>query len=139
MLVEVAGKRYPLAKIDDLSLGQATQLQFELRSGAYDSMTSIRTMDELSEFVGRWGNQSREERELDPDTPFLQCIVVWASMTGTGQEMSLKEAVFKTPTSSVRFLSEPSDRQVVAGPKARTGQSGHARSAPRKRKGKRKH
>lgn len=58
MLIEIDGRRYPVAGIEDLELRHIAQLQYELGSGEFDGITSLRTVDQIKAEFGRWGNLS---------------------------------------------------------------------------------
>ena len=131
MIVEVAGRRYPVKQLEDLSMRHAAQLQFELRSGAFDRITDLRTMEDIAAFLVEWGLLSRAERANHPNAMFLTCFVVWASRVSAGDDVSLLEAV-DVPHHQVSWIREPSDRQEAPSPKAQGGRSGNARPARRK-------
>ena len=139
MLLQIGDKRYPVRDLEQLSLRLAAQLQHELASGTFDRITSVRSMDDLRGVLGTWGNLPKAEKVRHPEAMFLTCLTVWASRAMAGEDLSLLDAV-DVPMSAVEWIREPSDRQEAPGPKARPGgQSGHARQAPRRAKGKRKH
>lgn len=136
MLLQIGGKRYPVRSLEDLSLRLAAQLQHELGSGAFDRITSVRSMDELRDVLGEWGNLPKAEKVRHPEAMFLTCLTIWASRSMAGEDLTLLDAV-DVPVSSVEWLAEPSDRKESSAPKARPGgQSGPARKA-RKAKPKR--
>jgi len=138
-VIVYGGKRYPVRDLDDLTLKHAAQLQHELHSGEFDGITSVRTMDDLRRTVGEFGNLRPGERKRHPEGMFLTCVSLWATLTTAGENLTLMQAI-DVPLSSIEWIREPSDRQEAPGPKARPGgQSGHARQAPRRAKGKRKH
>ena len=135
MLLQIGEKRYPVRNLDDLSLKLAAQLQHELGSGEFDRITSVRSMDELRDLLGEWGNLPKAEKVRHPEGMFLTCLTIWATRSMAGDDLSLMDAV-DVPMSSVDWIREPSDRQETPGPKAQAGRSGNAR--PAHRKGKRK-
>lgn len=137
MLLQIGGKRYPVRSLEDLSLRLAAQLQHELGSGAFDRITSVRSMDELRDVLGEWGNLPKAEKVRHPEAMFLTCLTIWASRSMAGEDLSLLDAV-DVPMSAVEWIREPSDRAEVSGPKAQPGaRSGNARPAPRGKKRKR--
>lgn len=139
MLLQYGGQRYPVRSLDDLTLKHAAQLQHELGSGAFDGITSVRTMEDVRDVLGRWGNLPKAEKVRHPEAMFLTCLTLWATLTLAGEDVTLMKAI-DVKLDTIEWIREPSDRQEAPGPKARPGgQSGHARQAPRRAKGKRKH
>ena len=137
MLIEIAGKRYPLKRVEDLELRHVAQLQHELGSGQFDGITSLRTLGEIKAALGRWGTLSASERAQHPDGIFLTCFTVWAARRLAGEDLTLMEAI-SVPAASIRHIIEPSDRDGGDQGKARTrrpGSGGGARPGkPAKRK-----
>lgn len=134
MLLQYGGKRYPVQSLDDLTLKHATQLQHELGSGAFDRVTSVRTMEDVRGVLGEWGSLPKADRVRHPEAMFLTCLTLWATLALAGEDLTLMEAI-DVPLSSIDWVREPTDRQEVSGPKAHPGgQSGHARQSPRKTK-----
>ena len=113
MLIEIDGRRYPVAGIEDLELRHIAQLQYELGSGEFDGITSLRTVDQIKAEFGRWGNLSKAERATDPNALFLTCFTVWAARNLAGERLTLMEAI-SVPASALRIIAEPSDN-VPAG------------------------
>ena len=81
MLIEIDGRRYPVAGIEDLELRHIAQLQFELGSGRFDGITSLRTIDDIERAMGEWGSMPKAERSRHVDGIFLTCFTVWAART----------------------------------------------------------
>lgn len=109
MLIEIDGRRYPVAGIEDLELRHIAQLQYELGSGEFDGITSLRTVDQIKAEFGRWGNLSKAERATDPNALFLTCFTVWAARNLAGERLTLMEAI-SVPASALRIIAEPSDK-----------------------------
>ncbi len=108
MLIEIDGRRYPVASIEDLQLRHLAQLQYELGSGEFDGITSLRTVDQIKREFGRWGNLPKEDRVGDPNALFLTCFTVWAARNLAGEHLTLMEAI-SFPATSLRMIAEPSD------------------------------
>lgn len=124
MLIEIDGRRYPVAGIEDLELRHIAQLQYELGSGEFDGITSLRTVDQIKAEFGRWGNLSKAERAIDPNALFLTCFTVWAARNLAGERLTLMEAI-SVPAASLRIVAEPSDNAGGEGEgKARTPHPG---------------
>ncbi len=124
MLIEIDGRRYPVAGIEDLELRHIAQLQYELGSGEFDGITSLRTVDQIKAEFGRWGNLSKAERATDPNALFLTCFTVWAARNLAGERLTLMEAI-SVPAASLRIVAEPSDNAGGEGEgKARTPHPG---------------
>ncbi len=124
MLIEIDGRRYPVAGIEDLELRHIAQLQYELGSGEFDGITSLRTVDQIKAEFGRWGNLSKAERAIDPNALFLTCFTVWAARNLAGERLTLMEAI-SVPAASLRIVAEPSDNAGgEGGGKARTPHPG---------------
>ena len=124
MLIEIDGRRYPVAGIEDLELRHIAQLQYELGSGEFDGITSLRTVDQIKAEFGRWGNLSKAERAIDPNALFLTCFTVWAARNLAGERLTLMEAI-SVPAASLRIIAEPSDNAGGEGEgKARTPHPG---------------
>ena len=124
MLIEIDGRRYPVAGIEDLELRHIAQLQYELGSGEFDGITSLHTVDQIKAEFGRWGNLSKAERATDPNALFLTCFTVWAARNLAGERLTLMEAI-SVPAASLRIVAEPSDNAGGEGEgKARTPHPG---------------
>lgn len=124
MLIEIDGRRYPVAGIEDLELRHIAQLQYELGSDEFDGITSLRTVDQIKAEFGRWGNLSKAERATDPNALFLTCFTVWAARNLAGERLTLMEAI-SVPAASLRIIAEPSDNAGGEGEgKARTPHPG---------------
>lgn len=114
MLIEINGKRYPVKQVEDLELRHVAQLQYELGSGAFDSITSLRSLADIKGALGRFGNLSKAEQVEHPDGIFLTCFTVWAARRLAGEDLTLMEAI-SVPASSVRTIAEPADLAAAAG------------------------
>jgi len=131
-ILVIGEKRYPVRQLEDLSMKLVAQFQHDLAAGEFESITDVRSMGDLRELLGVWGNLPKKEQANHPEGMFLMCFVVWATRATAGEDVKLLDAV-DVPSRSIAWLPDPSDRQAP-NPKARTGQSGHARSGKRKRK-----
>lgn len=131
MLIEVDGKRYPVKGIEDLTLKHIAKIQHELRSGEYDGITSLRTLDDIQVMFATYGFLSKAEQRDHPESLFLTCFTVWAARAMAGEDVTLMDAI-DVPMSSIRTILEPSDRADES-PKAKAPASGGA-GQPGKRK-----
>ncbi len=125
MLIEIDGRRYPVKRIEDLELRHVAQLQYELGSGAFDGITSLRTLADIKAALGGWGTLSKAERAEHPDGIFLTCFTVWAARRLAGEDLTLMEAI-SVPAASIRMVAEPGDKAGEAEGKARTPHRGSA-------------
>ena len=108
MLIEIDGRRYPVKRIEDLELRHIAQLQFELGSGQFDGITSLRTIDDIERAMGEWGSMPKAERSRHVDGIFLTCFTVWAARNLAGETLTLMEAI-SVPAASLRIIAEPED------------------------------
>lgn len=108
MLIEIDGRRYPVKGIEDLELRHIAQLQFELGSGRFDGITSLRTIDDIERAMGEWGSMPKAERSRHVDGIFLTCFTVWAARNLAGETLTLMEAI-SVPAASLRIIAEPED------------------------------
>lgn len=108
MLIEIDGRRYPVKGIEDLELRHIAQLQFELGSGQFDGITSLRTIDDIKRAMGEWGSMPKAERSRHVDGIFLTCFTVWAARNLAGETLTLMEAI-SVPAASLRIIAEPGD------------------------------
>ena len=108
MLIEIDGRRYPVKGIEDLELRHIAQLQFELGSGRFDGITSLRTIDDIKRAMGEWGSMPKAERSRHVDGIFLTCFTVWAARNLAGETLTLMEAI-SVPAASLRIIAEPED------------------------------
>lgn len=108
MLIEIDGRRYPVKGIEDLELRHIAQLQFELGSGQFDGITSLRTIDDIERAMGEWGSMPKAERSRHVDGIFLTCFTVWAARNLAGETLTLMEAI-SVPAASLRIIAEPED------------------------------
>lgn len=113
MLIEIAGKRYPLTHIEDLSLKHAMLLQREL--AANPEISSLSTWGEIRWFWAEYMAMPKAERIVHPEALFLTALSVWASRVTAGEDLSLLDAV-DFPAAQIRWIPEPSDRQAGEGP-----------------------
>ena len=135
MLIQIGEKRYPVKTVEDLTLKHIAKLQYELRSGEFDGLTSLRTLDDIHRAFGEWGNLPKSEQQEHPEGLFLTCFVVWASRCMAGDEVTLLDAI-DFPAASLRFIIEPTDRAGESQGKAKPPASGGG-SRPGKPKAKR--
>ncbi len=143
MLIEIDGRRYPMRSIEDLELRHIAKLQFELRSGEFDGITSLRTVDDIRAALAGWTKLSKAERKTHPDGVFLTCFAVWSARVLAGEDLTLMEAI-SVPAASLRMITEPEDLKGDDGKggegegKARTrrpvGSGGGARPGKQRRK-----
>lgn len=108
MLIEIDGRRYPMRGIEDLELRHVAKLQFELRSGEFDGITSLRTIDDIRAALAAWNDLSKAERKTHPDGVFLTCFAVWSARVLAGEGLTLMEAI-SVPAASLRIIAEPED------------------------------
>lgn len=126
MLIEIDGRRYPVKRIEDLELRHVAQLQFELGSGDFNSITTLRTLADIKAALGGWDKLSKAEKAEHPDGIFLTCFTVWAARRLAGEDLTLMEAI-SVPAASIRTIVEPSDRGEGEGKaRPRPGGSGAA-------------
>lgn len=123
MLIEIDGRRYPVKRIEDLELRHIAQLQFELGSGDFNSITTLRTLADIKAALGGWDKLSKAEKAEHPDGIFLTCFTVWAARRLAGEDLTLMEAI-SVPAASIRTIAEPSDRTGEGEGKARPRPSG---------------
>lgn len=137
MLIEIDGRRYPVKRMEDLELRHVAQLQYELGSGDLDGITSMRTLEDIKQALGRWGTLDRAEQERHPDALFLTCFTVWAARRLAGESATLMESI-SIPATSMRIITEPGDKAGGGQGKAQgrrpNGSVGGARPAKRKAK-----
>lgn len=131
MLIEVAGKRYPVKGPLDLSLKHIAKIQHELRSGEYDGITRLQTLDEIEAMFAAYSFMKKAERHKHPEAVFLTCFTVWASRVVAGEDMTLMDAI-DVPMMSIHLIRQPGDRDDES-PKAKPPASGGA-GRPGKRK-----
>ena len=131
MLIEIDGRRYPVKRIEDLELRHIAQLQFELGSGQFDGITSLRTIDDIKRAMGEWGSMPKAERARHVDGIFLTCFTVWAARVMAGEDLTLMEAI-SVPADSLSWIKEPSDAKQQGGGDAGKARGGQG-AAPRKR------
>lgn len=146
MLIEIDGRRYPVKRIEDLELRHIAQLQFELGSGQFDGITSLRTIDDIKRAMGKWGSMGKAERSRHADGIFLTCFTVWAARNLAGEALTLMEAI-SVPAASLRLIAEPADKKAETWEnypggegegKARTRRPGRSGGGARRGKPKRK-
>lgn len=132
MLIEANGKTYPWKGIEGLTLKHIAALQYELRSGKFDGITSLRTLDEIRGMFVAYSNMSKSEQRAHPESLFLTCFTIWSARVLAGDAVTLTEAI-DVPATSIRFIREPADRQSEPDPKARPSASAGG-SRPGKRR-----
>ena len=137
MLLDINGRRYPVKQIEDLELRHIVQFQHEMATDPdLQRVTSLRTLAEVKEVWGAWGNMDPTERQRAPEGLFLTCFTVWASRVLAGENLTLLEAV-SVPARAIKWVEEPTDRragEVTGKARAASGRStsGHAKRPKRK-------
>lgn len=133
MQLEIGGKRYPVKRIEDLTLKHIAQFQFEMGSGQFDGITTLRTLNDVKQAMGAWGNLPKAEQDGYPDALFLTCFTVWAARALAGEDITLMDAI-DVPASSLRWVAEPSDRPNPQPGKAHGSGGGVRRGKGKKRR-----
>lgn len=131
MLIEIDGRRYPVKRIEDLELRHIAQLQFELGSGQFDGITSLRTIDDIKRAMGEWGSMPKAERARHVDGIFLTCFTVWAARNLAGEALTLMEAI-SVPATSLRIIAEPEDKADSGMAWENPGGEGEGKARPRR-------